>query len=147
MTENQLTQQLEVKVADWETDKNNLKELRHKVFVEEQNVPIEVEWDEYDDSSLHFLGTLDGKAVAVARMKPDGQIGRMAVLQEYRNQGFGSQLLQFILQQAAHKNFKNVYLHAQVTAIHFYEKHGFTTSSEKFYDANIAHRAMLKKIC
>ena len=147
MSENQLPQHLKIKVANWETDKNNLKELRLKVFVEEQNVPIELEWDEYDDSSLHFLATLNDKVIAVARLKPDGQIGRMAVLQEYRNQGFGSQLLHFILQQASQKNLKNVYLHAQVTAIHFYEKHGFTISSEIFYDANIAHRAMLKKIC
>ena len=147
MTENNLTQHLSTKIADWEIDKNDLRAIRLKVFVEEQNVPLELEWDEYDNTALHFLATLNAKPVAVARLKPDGQIGRMAVLHEHRNQGFGGQLLQFILQHATQNKINSVYLHAQVTAINFYEKHGFTTSSEIFYDANIAHRTMLKKTC
>ena len=121
--------------------------LRLKVFIEEQKVPIELEWDEHDASSTHFLAILNGKAVAVARLKSDGQIGRMAVVKEYRNRGFGSQLLQFVLRHAAKTNMNTVYLHAQTTAIPFYEKHGFAISSEIFYDANIAHRSMLKIIC
>lgn len=147
MPENDLSKRLEIKVADWKKDKGDLINIRRRVFIEEQKVPEELEWDEFDDSSIHFLATLDEKAVAVARLKADGQIGRMAVLPEHRNQGLGSLLLQFVLQQAAKQQLDKVYLHAQTTAIRFYKKQGFITCSEIFHEANIPHREMLKKIC
>jgi len=138
---------IKICVANWGNNKEALKQIRRQVFIEEQNVPEDMEWDEHDESSTHFLITLDDKAIATARLKSDGQIGRMAVVQEYRNLGIGSKLLQFVLQYATSQNVKQVYLHAQVEAIPFYEKHGFTTHSEIFYEANIPHRDMLKKIC
>ena len=76
-----------------------------------------------------------------------GQIGRMAVLAEYRNQGIGYKLLQFVLQHASRLNLEQVFLHAQVSAIPFYEKHGFTAVGNIFYEANIPHREMSLKIC
>ena len=117
------------------------------MFIEEQEVPEALEWDEFDNTSSHFLAMLDDSAVATARLMPNGQIGRMAVLAEYRNKGLGRQLLQFVLQQAKKNKLKKVHLHAQTNALAFYEKQGFTTSSEIFYEANIPHREMLKEIC
>ncbi|NOQ90795.1 MAG: GNAT family N-acetyltransferase, partial [Gammaproteobacteria bacterium] len=73
MPENDLGKRFKIKVADWKTDKSDLKHIRRLIFIEEQNVPEELEWDEFDDSSIHFLATLDEKVVAVARLKPDGQ--------------------------------------------------------------------------
>ena len=140
-------QQIQCRVADWSLDKETLKAIRYQVFVEEQKVPVELEWDEYDDTATHFIVTFTGETVACARLKSDGQIGRMAVLTEYRHQGIGQCLLQFVLQTAAEKKLQDVYLHAQVSAIPFYEKQGFTPVGEIFYEANIPHREMLKKIC
>jgi predicted GNAT family N-acyltransferase len=140
-------QTIQCRVADWSVDRDALKNIRYQVFVDEQKVPVELEWDEYDDTATHFIVTLSGEAIACARLKDDGQIGRMAVLTEYRNQGIGQQLLRFVIRTAAEKNIDNVYLHAQVSAIPFYEKHGFTPVGEIFYEANIPHREMLKKIC
>jgi predicted GNAT family N-acyltransferase len=140
-------QTIQCRVADWSVDRDALKSIRYQVFVDEQKVPVELEWDEYDDTATHFIVTLSGEAIACARLKDDGQIGRMAVLTEYRNQGIGQQLLRFVIRTAAEKNIDNVYLHAQVSAIPFYEKHGFTPVGEIFYEANIPHREMLKKIC
>jgi predicted GNAT family N-acyltransferase len=140
-------QTIQCRVADWSVDKGALKSIRYQVFVDEQKVPVELEWDEYDDTATHFIVTLSGEAIACARLKDDGQIGRMAVLTEYRNQGIGQQLLRFVIRTAAEKNIDNVYLHAQVSAIPFYEKQGFTPVGEIFYEANIPHREMLKKIC
>lgn len=137
--------EIKIRIADWKNDKKILATIRRLVFIEEQNVPEELEWDEHDDSSTHFIVTLDDKAIATARLKPDGQIGRMAVLAEYRNQGIGSKLLQFVLQSNASQNLKQFYLHAQVEAIPFYEKQGFTAHGKIFYEANIPHREMLKK--
>lgn len=147
MPADDLMQRLEIKLADWSTDKFDLQNIRRKVFIEEQKVPEALEWDEFDNTSLHFLAMLDDSAVATARLMPNGQIGRMAVLAEYRNKGLGKQLLQFVLQQAKKNKLKKIHLHAQTSALAFYEKQGFTTSSEVFYEANIPHREMLKEIC
>ena len=138
---------IKIRIADWDSDKDSLRKIRRLVFIKEQNVPEDMEWDEYDNSATHFLATLDNKVIATARLKTDGQIGRMAVLAEYRNKGIGSKLLQSILLTARQQNLKNVYLHAQVSAISFYKKHGFTACGDIFYEANIPHREMSKKIC
>jgi len=142
MTRDNIDTALNIRVADWQHDRDKLSQIRQKVFVREHNVPVDMEWDEYDAVSTHYLVTLDDKPVATARLKPDGQIGRMAVLVEFRNQGIGNELLKFVLKNAADKNLKNFYLHAQVTAITFYEKQGFISHGEIFYEAGIAHREM-----
>ena len=131
------------RVANWMDDKKVLSEIRHQVFVQEQNVPEEMEWDDYDESSIHYLATIDNRVVAVARLKPDGQLGRMAVLAKFRHQGIGSSLLRFILLDIQDKGLSDIYLHAQVSAISFYQKHGFKENGGVFYEANIAHRKML----
>lgn len=138
---------IKIRIASWDSDQDSLARIRRLVFIEEQNVPEDMEWDEYDDSATHFLISLDNKVIATARLKTDGQIGRMAVLAEYRNKGIGSKLLQYVLLVAKQQKLKNVYLHAQVSAIAFYKKHGFTTCGHVFYEANIPHREMSKKIC
>lgn len=137
---------IKIRIADWLADKDKLAKIRRLVFIEEQNVPEELEWDEFDDTSIHFLASHENRPIACARLKADGQIGRMAVLAVYRNRGTGSNLLQFILQQADRTRLDKVYLHAQETAIPFYEKHGFVAVGDIFYEANIPHREMLKKI-
>lgn len=138
---------IQIRVADWLSEKKDLADIRRRVFIEEQKVPVELEWDEFDDSATHFLAALSGKTIACARLKTDGQIGRMAVLEQYRKRGIGSSLLEFVLNTATEKQYPEVYLHAQVDAIPFYEKHGFTTAGEIFYEANIPHRGMFKKLC
>jgi len=136
---------IEICIANWGTDKDSLSKIRRRVFIEEQNVPEDMEWDEHDNSATHFLVTHEDKVIACARLKTDGQIGRMAVLAEYRNKGIGSKLLQFVLLTARQQNLKNIYLHAQVSALSFYKKHGFTTCGHVFYEANIPHQEMSKK--
>jgi len=135
-----------IRLADWEKDKAALRAIRSQVFIKEQNVPEDMEWDEFDASATHFLALKNNLPIACARLKADGQIGRMAVLSDYRNEGTGTKLLQFVLQTSAEKNINEVYLHAQITAIAFYEKHGFVSQGDVFYEAGILHRAMLKNI-
>ena len=136
-----------IRVADWKTEKEALSAIRRDVFILEQKVPEEMEWDEYDQSSIHFIVTLENTALATARLTLDGRIGRMAVRHPYRNQSIGSKLLAFILQTALDKNIKKLHLHAQVSAIGFYEKQGFSARGDVFYEANIPHREMSKIIC
>ncbi len=135
-----------IKVVDWSKAKSDLSNIRRLVFIEEQNVPEEMEWDEFDKTSTHFLVTLNDQPIACARLKADGQIGRMAVLPEYRNQGFGSKLLQFVLAEANTQKSYHVYIHAQISAVPFYEKLGFITRGDIFHEANIPHREMYKEL-
>ena len=132
-----------VRLANWSTEKEILSNIRTKVFIEEQLAPQALEWDDLDESSTHYLAEIDGTTVATARLKTDGQLGRMAVLKKFRNQGIGSKLLQFILQNNTNK--QQLYLHAQVSAIPFYQKQGFIEYDDIFYEANIPHRKMIKK--
>lgn len=128
--------------TDWETHKEELSLIRTKVFIEEQHVPEELEWDKEDANCIHVLALDNSKPIGTARMKKDGHIGRMAVLKNYRNQGVGSAILNALLKAAKQSNYTKVFLHAQTKAIHFYENHGFEVCSEEFMDAGIPHKTM-----
>jgi len=136
-----------IRTADWPEEKEQLSSVRRQVFIVEQQVPEELEWDEFDETSTHFIASIGDKIIGTARLKTDGQVGRMAVLEPYRKHGIGSQLLQLVLSTAQDKHYPKVYLHAQVEAIPFYEKHGFTAEGDVFYEANIPHRGMIKILC
>jgi len=135
--------QYNIKLTRWDKDKDALSQIRRTVFIEEQNVPEELEWDEDDKKSIHALGTdNDNKPIACARLKMDGHIGRMAVLKEHRNTGIGTAMLKQIINFARTLKMKSVFLHAQTSAIPFYEKQGFIITSDEFMDANIPHKSM-----
>ena len=136
-----------IRIADWRKENEQLSSVRRQVFIIEQQVPDELEWDEFDETATHIVASIDGKIIGTARLKTDGQIGRMAVLKPYRNQGIGSRLLQLVLTFAQENHYPKVYLHAQVEAIPFYEKHGFAAEGDIFYEANIPHRGMFKNLC
>jgi predicted GNAT family N-acyltransferase len=132
-----------VHAVNWREHHNELRMVRDKVFIEEQQVPEDLEWDEYDDCSYHVLATnRNSKPIGCGRLKPDGQIGRMAVLPEYRKQGVATAILENILDHARKNGHTILYLHAQIKAIPFYRKHGFVICSDIFMEAGIPHRTM-----
>jgi len=133
---------INIKIVDFNKNLAEIKYIRTKVFIEEQNVPAELEWDEFDADSVHILAYFDNKAVGTARLLRDGYIGRMAVLLEYRNRGIGKAILNFMINLAHHKKIKNVQLSAQEHAIGFYEKQGFSITSKVYMDAGIPHYDM-----
>ncbi len=117
--------------------------IREQVFIKEQGVPTTLEWDGLDQEAIHLLAiTPTQQPVGTVRMLNDGHIGRMAVLDEWRNQGIGRQLLRHILQVAQQLNLKKVFLSAQTSAIDFYTRFGFIPHGEVFMDADIAHQNM-----
>jgi len=131
----------------WKEDKDTLSKVRHIVFINEQGVPEELEWDEDDNTSIHILVTDKHQTpIGTGRMKPNGHIGRMAVIKKYRKSGIGTAILKELLKSAATQNLKHVYLHSQITAIPFYEKLGFKISSEEFMDAGIPHKTMQRTL-
>lgn len=134
---------LVIKTGSWAELQQAAQAVRLAVFVHEQNVPIEMEWDAGDESSLHAIAMVDDVVVGTGRLLPDGHIGRMAVLQNWRGQQIGSAILQTLLQQAtAHAQ---IMLHAQLNAVPFYQKFGFTPLGEPFMEAGIEHVLMVWK--
>lgn len=133
---------LHIRKADWHTERHVLGRLRETVFVHEQGVPIELEIDEFDPGSLHLLAEYGGQAVGTGRLLEDGHIGRLAVLREYRGLGVGKALLAALVDQARSCGFDEAVLSAQVHAIPFYERAGFTVCGPEFLDAGIPHREM-----
>ena len=125
----------------------SLKSLRWRVFVEEQHVTEDLEWDGLDNSCWHFIATDQyGTAIGTSRLVPTGQIGRMAVLTTHRRQGIGAQLLAAAIAMARELNFDQVFLHAQTHAIEFYRRAGFATAGEEFDEAGITHILMQKDL-
>ena len=132
--------------CSWQDDSEVLTAVRRTVFIEEQHVPEVLELDDSDSICHHALVTdADNKPVGTGRIGPDGRIGRMAVLKEYRGQGVGSALLAALLDYARQEQYAGIYLHAQLDAIPFYENHGFIANGETFMDAGIPHRTMFYK--
>jgi predicted GNAT family N-acyltransferase len=142
MTDDTEVPGIEIKIVDWDEQQHALKAIRTSVFVDEQHVPEELEWDGRDTACTQFLATINSTPVATARLTPEGQIGRMAVLRNFRGKGFGSRLLTAVIEQAKHAGHKQVFLHAQVSVIEFYQAHGFTAYGDVFIDAGIEHRSM-----
>nr|WP_295708540.1 GNAT family N-acetyltransferase [uncultured Halomonas sp.] len=132
----------QISSGDWETLGPAASEIRRKVFIDEQNVPQEEEWDGLDTECLHFLAMLDGQPVGTARLLPDAHIGRVAVLANARGTGIGVLLMQAAIEAARQAGHPQVVLSAQVHALAFYERLGFITHGEEFMDAGIPHREM-----
>ncbi|MBY0499680.1 MAG: GNAT family N-acetyltransferase [Nitrosomonas sp.] len=134
-----------VRVVDWETETLTLRNIRTTVFILEQQVPVDLEWDEFDIISTHFLVFNNhGEAVGTGRLLPDGHIGRMAVLKEWRGKGYGSAMLKKILEELRGRQMQKAMLNAQINAVKFYEKFGFQqVSAEKFFEAGIPHVKMM----
>ena len=133
--------------GSWQEYRRELGVVRRAVFIEEQCVPEELEWDEFDESCHHVLVTDPAnRPVGTGRIKPDGHIGRMAVLNDCRGQGIGSAILAAMLGYAKQQHYPRVFLHAQITAIPFYEKYGFIVCSTRFMDAGIPHKSMSRAI-
>jgi predicted GNAT family N-acyltransferase len=132
-----------VRPVNWDARRRELRALRRAVFIEEQNVPEELEWDEVDQRAYHVLATTrDGSAVGTGRLSMDCQIGRMAVARAWRGRGVGSAVLKTLLDFALKEGCRVVRLHAQTHAIGFYERFGFETVGDEFQEAGIPHRAM-----
>ena len=133
-----------VKIVAWESAKLDIKPIRESVFIQEQNVPAELEWDGLDKESIHTLAILeDNTPIGTARLLPDGHIGRMAVLREYRKMGVGNSMLSALLEHARKHQISDLFLLAQTQAISFYEQYGFSTIGEVFMDAGIPHKKMI----
>lgn len=130
-----------VKTCDYQECLSDIQHIRTVVFIKEQSVPAELEWDNIDKECIHVLAYYENKPVATARLLKDGHIGRMAVLAEFRRQHIGQKLLEFMINLAQEKEL-TIQLSAQEHAVGFYAKQGFHITSDIYMDAGIPHYDM-----
>jgi predicted GNAT family N-acyltransferase len=135
--------EVHVTQVPWSTHGDRLRWVRERVFIEEQQVSREEEWDGRDEEATHFIAlNAAGQALGCARLLPDGQIGRMAVLESHRGTGLGMRLLEAAIAEATQRGMRSVFLHAQTHALGFYRKAGFVPEGSEFFEAGIPHFAM-----
>jgi len=132
-----------VRMADWEREREAMRAIRTPVFIQEQQVPQQIEWDEMDPLCVHALAVdADGTPIGTGRLAPDGKIGRMAVLEGWRGKGVGAAILDFLVASAQERGIKQCRLHAQCHAMDFYLQHGFEADGGEFMEAGMPHRRM-----
>ena len=137
-----------IRIADFEVDEPTIRDIRFKVFVDEQHVPPEIEMDDRDPHCVHLLAFAGDEAIATARIdiQNSGKVGRLAVIPIWREHGIGRSLMDRCHTIAADHGLDTVWCHAQVTAVPFYAKLGYEPEGELFDEAGIQHRRMHRHI-
>jgi predicted GNAT family N-acyltransferase len=138
---------LEIISLNWSQARALAYPIRKEVFIREQGVPEEIEIDEQDSDAIHALASWNGLCVGTARIVNLGgkamQIGRMAVLSKYRRNGIGRRILEELILLAKTQGATSIILHAQMSALPFYEKLGFIPEGPEYEEAGITHRNMI----
>ena len=138
---------LEILIKPWQEASTEAYLIRQKVFIQEQGIPEDMELDEHDSSAKHALAYQDDLCVGTGRLvrldSHYAQIGRMAVLSAFRNQGIGKAILSCLIALAKAEGVSILMLHSQVSAIPFYAKLGFIAQGPIYDEAGIPHRNMM----
>lgn len=136
--------EIHVRLADWQKDNAELRRIRETVFIAEQAVPPELEWDAEDAEALHFLAFEGDYPIGTARLLVDGHIGRVSVLKDWRGLKVGDALIRAVIAEAEKRGLQQQMLSAQVHATPFYERLGFSIVSGEYLDAGIPHVDMVR---
>ncbi|GAA5587676.1 acetyltransferase SACOL1063 [Acinetobacter calcoaceticus] len=123
----------------WEQLEKDAKLIREQVFIQEQGIAPEDEWDDLDATVLHFIVYDREQPIATARFLPQHSVGRVAVLMPYRKQGIGKILMEHIIEYARQQNLPYIKLSAQTYVTAFYEALGFVVQGEEYLDCGIPH--------
>lgn len=130
---------VKISQVTWQKSEKLLRMVRTPVFIEEQFVTPDFEWDEIDASATHLLAKHKNQAIACLRMIDYQKIGRMAVLKDWRGIGLGMALLLEAIKICHSHGSNTIYLSAQTHAIEFYRKAGFVVMTEEYCDVDIPH--------
>ena len=131
-------------ICDYESNIKDISAIRYEVFVDEQNVPVDLEIDGLDGKAKHALAFVDGVPIGTGRILNDGHIGRVAVLKNYRGLGIGKLIMKDLIKWAQDKNLEKVWLSSQRHAHSFYLDLGFDCVGEIYKEAGIDHIKMFK---
>lgn len=138
--------ELKIRSGSWDELQNDAKLIREQVFIQEQHIPVEEEWDAQDAVALHFVVYDQAQPIATARLLQNNSIGRVAVLKSHRGLGIGKLLMQAIIEQAKSEQREFLKLSSQVYAIQFYAGLGFQVQGDEYLDCGIAHIDMYLKL-
>jgi predicted GNAT family N-acyltransferase len=142
-----MTDAVSIRIAAWPEARADAMSVREAVFVVEQGVPPEIELDEWDPQCDHALALEPGgRAVGTGRLLPDGHIGRMAVLRDWRGRGVGGAIVAALVERAAARGMTRLVLNAQTHAAPFYARYGFVAFGDEFMEADIPHVAMARDL-
>ena len=142
-----MTKSITVIQTNWQLDEELIKSVRTPVFVQEQQVPYEIDFDSNDAMAVHWLALNENDVpVGTARLLEDGHFGRMAVIKVYRNQGIGRSIIQTAMEYANSVGMISMYLNSQLQAKSFYEALGFKEYGDVFLEASIEHISMSKEL-
>jgi predicted GNAT family N-acyltransferase len=135
---------MQIYEVDFAREHADIRRVRFTVFVDEQNVPPELEMDDRDGGCLHWLARdAAGAAVGTVRLDVEkGKVGRLAVLAEARCRGVGRALMEHLHTAARERGLAKVWCHAQTAAVPFYRHVGYRVTSEPFDEAGIEHVTM-----
>ncbi|MEO4046695.1 GNAT family N-acetyltransferase [Pseudomonas sp. CAU 1711] len=139
-----LMSEIHVRLAHWQKDNADLRRIREAVFIAEQAVPAELEWDDEDIDAVHFLACEGDYPIGTARLLADGQIGRVSVLKDWRGLKVGEALMRAAIEAAEQRGQREQRLSAQVHASAFYERLGFRIEGDEYLEAGIPHVMMVR---
>jgi len=144
--------QMDVTPVQSNDDWAQARSIRKRVFIDEQGCPPDEEWDGCDETSRHVLGSVGGEAVATARWRTVpydeeivAKLERFAVLPGHRGQGYGTQLVRSVVQEARSAGFSTFLVHAQSHLKEWYERLDFRSTGPSFEEAGIPHVAMVRQ--
>lgn len=136
-----------VSLVCWHDGEPLLKAIREAVFIREQGIPAELEWDGLDEGCRHALAlSHQGDAIGCARMLANGHIGRIAVLPQWRKKKVGTAIMEALLDYARAHDYRQVDVDAQTYALPFYHSFEFVEQGDVFMDAGLPHIKMFLKL-
>jgi predicted GNAT family N-acyltransferase len=138
-----IEERFRIEPATWAADAPDLRRVREAVFIDEQRIPPDEEWDEQDARAFHVIARdAQGQPIGTGRLTTDFHIGRMAVVKDWRGHGVGEAILCTLLETARGFGYPSILIHAQVYAMPFYERAGFVAEGEEYLEVGIPHRNM-----
>ena len=141
-----MSEQFHIIETSWQENHPAISQIRTTVFIHEQSVPEELEWDGLDHDATHLLVNDGNQPVATLRLLDSGHVGRVAVLSEYRRKGIATALMKHIEKLALKRDYPELILDAQTYIVPMYQKLGYKAEGEIFMDAGIPHMRMRKKL-
>ncbi|UCG10636.1 MAG: GNAT family N-acetyltransferase [Dehalococcoidia bacterium] len=138
------------KLVDSESELKDAFRIRRRVFIIEQNIPPNLEYDQDDRTALHMLAQEGGKAIGTARAlflsHNQAKLERLAVLKPFRGRGIGSEIIFFLEKELKNQGVEKVILHAQCRATAFYKSCGYQETGTPFWEVGIKHIKMQKQL-
>lgn len=131
-----------IELAKFQTYQSEIMAVRKTVFIDELGINPDLEWDNRDEQALYAIAVSGNEVIGIGRLQADGQLGRIAILPDWRRKGIGTRIVQRLIKAAIQSDQDCIYLSAQIDALNFYTKLGFIKTGAPFVAAGIDHQGM-----